>query len=62
MNRYSYNGPVLIFGKLMTDHWRSETMAKSKAKARNNFKYQYKVENNLLANTKIDMPGDIHII
>ena len=61
MNRYYYDGPVLIFGKLIADHWKAETIAESKEKARSNFKYQYKKNNNLILKTKVDLPGEIYI-
>lgn len=61
MNRYYYDGPVLIFDRLITSHWEAETIAESKEKARSNFKYQYKKNNNLILKTKVDLPGEIYI-
>lgn len=61
MDKYCYNGPVLIFDRLINSHWKAETIAESKEKARSNFKYQYKKNNNLILTTKVDLPGEIYI-
>lgn len=59
MDRYSYNGPVLVFGNCVTSSWKGETFAISEKKAKSNLKYQYKKQCNLIASTKIELPGKI---
>ena len=58
MNRYVYDGPVLIFGRWVTD-WKGETIADSDKKAKSNLTYQYKKKNKLLPNTKVTLPGEL---
>ena len=62
MNKYSYDGPVRVHDKLVTDHWRGETMAVSENKARSNLCYQYKKTHNLIAKVKVTLPGEIRMI
>lgn len=57
--KYKYNGPVIAFGKCITDRWEGETMAKSKKQAKSNLIYQVKKQMNLVAGTKITLPGEI---
>lgn len=61
-NLYKYDGPVLEFGKLVADHWESETVAKSEAKARVNFAYQFKHQTGRDVRTVITMPGQIVMV
>lgn len=61
MDKYIYDGPVLEFDRLLTDHWRAETMAVSKSKAMSNFKYQYKKDHNRLVSSNISLPGEIKL-
>ena len=44
MPKYIYDGPVKEFDKLISEHWKGETIAPSEAKARSNLAYQYKRE------------------
>lgn len=60
--RYYYNGPVKIFDRCVSNHWESETMAVSETKARSNLSYQYKKSHNLIASTKVILPGEITVI
>lgn len=60
--KYTYDGPVLEFNTLVTDHWKGETMAPTKNKARSNLAYQYKKQNNRIASVKVTLPGEIKII
>ena len=46
MGKYFYEGPVLLFDKLVAEHWKGETIAPSESKARTNLAYQYKKNNN----------------
>lgn len=59
MALYSYNGPVLEFGKVVTNHWQAQTIAPSEAKARSNFAYQFNRINGKVPRTKITLPGKI---
>lgn len=61
MTLYSYDGPVLAFEKIVTDHWRGQTYAVSEAKARSNLAYQFKIENGKVPRTKITLPGQIKV-
>ena len=48
--RYVYKGPVMIFGKLVSNNWSGETVASSRKKAMSNLGYQFKKLNNILEN------------
>lgn len=60
--RYSYDGPVLEFGKVIATNWKSTTTAPSERKARCNFAYQFKTQTNRTSNTKIELPGEIRCL
>lgn len=62
MKRYVYDGPVMEFEKCVADRWKGETLAVSERKARSNLSYQYKKENDSVANTRITLPGKIKAI
>ena len=55
MNHYKYDGPVMMFGRCIFDHFRSETWANSEKKALSNLAYQYKVKANLSTDAKIKL-------
>ena len=59
MALYSYNGPVLEFDKIVSNHWQAQTTATSEAKARANLAYQFKKINGKVPRTKITLPGKI---
>lgn len=59
MNKYIYDGPVVIFGSCVMNHFKAETMAASEAKARSNLAYQYKKKYNQTASSNIELPGEI---
>lgn len=61
-HKYSYDGPVLFFDKLVADHWKGETMAPSEKKARSNLSYQAKKQLNLIAGTNVSLPGKIKMV
>lgn len=61
-HKYVYDGPVLAFNTLLTDHWKGETMAPSESKARSNLTYQFKKYNNRMAGSKITLPGKIKMV
>ena len=58
-HKYTYDGPVMEFDRLLADHWKGETMAPSEKKARNNLIYQFKKQNSRIVGTKITLPGKI---
>jgi hypothetical protein len=62
MERYSYCGPVVSFGRCIQNNWKGETIAPSANKARNNLIYQWKKSNNHTPGTKISLPGEIKLI
>lgn len=59
MNLYLYEGPVMEFDRCIASKWKGQTRATSEKKARSNLAYQYKKNNNRVANTKITLPGKI---
>ncbi len=59
MNRYSYNGPVKEFDRIISLGWSGETFAKSEKKARNNLAFQYKRSHGRSASSKISLPGKL---
>lgn len=59
MNQYSYDGPVLIFGRCVANHWKASTFAVSERKARTNLAYQFKKKNNALPSAKVELPGKV---
>lgn len=61
-HKYVYDGPVMFFDKLVADHWRAETMAPSKQKAKSNLSYQAKRQLNLIAGTRVTLPGEIKMV
>lgn len=61
-NMYFYEGPVMEFGTLVTNHWRSSTYAVSEGRARTNLEHQFKVSNNRTKNAKITLPGKIKTV
>jgi hypothetical protein len=50
MTKYVYKGPVVIFGKLVSNNWSGETVAPSRKKALNNLAFRFKETNNLIVN------------
>lgn len=62
MNRYYYDGPVMVFDTCVTDHWKGETMATSEKKAKSNLAYQFKKSTNKMAAAKVTLPGKIMIV
>lgn len=62
MNKYFYDGPVMVFGTCVATHWKGQTTAVSESKARNNLAYQFKKNNNRVASAKVTLPGEIVLI
>ena len=61
-HKYTYDGPVMFFDKLVADHWKGETMAPSEQKARSNLSYQAKKQLNLIAGTNVKLLGKIKMV
>lgn len=59
MKEYTYSGPVLEFGRCISNNWNGTTIAPSEKKARSNLAYQFKKQFNRTANCKIELPGKI---
>lgn len=59
MNLYSYEGPVLEFDKIISNHWSGQTYAVNEARARTNLAYQFKRLTGRVARTRITLPGKI---
>ena len=62
MKQYSYDGPVMEFGRCIANHWKASTFAVSESKARCNLAYRFKQENNRVATAKITLPGKLVLI
>ena len=61
-HKYIYEGPVMEFDRCLTEHWRAETVAPSEKKAKSNFAYQFKKQNNRIAGARITLPGKIIMV
>ena len=61
-HKYIYDGPVMLFDRCVADHWRGETMAPTETKAKSNLNYQAKKQMNLIAGTRIVLPGKIKMV
>lgn len=62
MARFIYEGPVMEFGKLLTDRWKGETITPTESKARSNLIYQFKRQNNRIVGSRITLPGKIKLV
>lgn len=62
MKLYSYDGPVLEFDRIIANHWKASTYAKSEKKARCNLAYQFKSQYGRVPRSKITVPGKLTII
>lgn len=56
---YEYDGPVLLYEKVITSRWQAITAAPSEKKARSNLIFRFKKEHGYAPNTKITLPGVI---
>jgi len=59
---YIYEGPVMEFGRCVQNTWTGKTVAVSEKKARSNFAYQWKMQNNKMENSRVELPGEIRTI
>lgn len=62
MKQYTYDGPVMEFGRCVASHWKASTFAVSERKARCNLTYRFKKENNKIATAKITLPGKLVLV
>lgn len=62
MKQYSYDGPVVEFGRCVANHWKASTFAVSESKARCNLAYRFKKENNRNVTAKITLPGKLVLV
>lgn len=62
MNKYIYKGPIKKFDAVVETNWTGTTYAISETKARSNLAYQYKKNNNLVARTRVLLPGKIELV
>lgn len=62
MDKYVYQGPIVLFGRCVANNWKAETFAESEKKARSNLAYQAKKACNISANSKVTLPGKIKIV
>lgn len=62
MDKYVYQGPIVLFGRCVANNWKAETFAESEKKARSNLSYQAKKACNISASSKVTLPGKIKIV
>lgn len=57
--KYTYDGPVMEFDRVITERWFSITYAPTEKKARANLVFQYKKQYSKAPNAKITLPGKV---
>ena len=62
MKLYSYDGPILEFNRIIADHWKASTRAKTEDKARCNLAQQFKIETGREPSAKITVPGKLTVV
>lgn len=62
MHKYSYTGPVTVFGKCVDNNWYGSTYAPTEKKARSNLVYQYKKQTGREPRTSVTLPGKIVLV
>lgn len=60
--KYSYDGPVMEFDKIIANQWASSTYAPTEKKARSNLAFQFKKQYNRAPMSKITLPGKIELV
>lgn len=60
--RYSYEGPVCEFDRVIASMWTAETYAPSKKKAISNLAFRFKREHNKIRTAKITLPGKLAVV
>lgn len=59
MHEYYYEGPVVVFGRVVADNWFGSTRAKSIKKAKSNLIFQFKKQSNREVSTKVELTGEV---
>lgn len=59
---YEYCGPVCIFGQCVQNGWTATTRAVSEKKARSNLAYMWKMQNNKMPNSRVELPGELKVV
>ena len=63
MDKYIYEGPVVMFRRCVAQRWKGTTYAVSEKKAKSNLAYQFKKQNRLLGNSApVSFPGELECI
>ena len=62
VKRYSYQGPVCEFDKIIAPAWTAETSATSEKKARSNLAFRFKRETGRIKTAKITLPGKLVVV
>jgi len=62
LNKYRYEGPIMLFESCIQNKWSGETMAESEAKARNNLTYQAKKACGRVGRSQIWLPGKVYLV
>lgn len=60
--QYSYDGPVVEFGRCIAHRWHGTTYAVSERKARSNLVFRFKDENGKAPTASIKLPGKIVVV
>lgn len=59
-NKYTYEGPVMVYDQYISQRWKGETIAVSKHQARTNLCYQIKKQFGYSISTKVVLCGKIN--
>lgn len=62
MPKYTYSGPVMMFGRCIADKWEGVTDAPTGAKARSNLMYRFKKEAGLDVGARISFPALLGLV
>lgn len=57
--KFEYTGPVTSYGKLISERWSGETMAKSSIQAKNQLKWKYKKQHGMNPYANIELPAPL---
>lgn len=61
VDTYIYEGPVLLYGKVIAHYWTGETTATTLKKAKSNLVFKFKKDHGYSQKVVIDLPGKIYI-
>lgn len=61
MDRYTYFGPVLVFGTVVENNYTATTYASSEKKAKSNIAFQFKKSTGKLPGAKVELPGKLYL-